>query len=126
LLHVVDLAVAHARLERVALDERRVGGVRAGVEGAAHGALDGLGGGQRCAHGGGAHVSVPPTVRPSMRSVGRPTPTGTDWPSSPHVPIPESRRRSLPIRETRVSTSGPLPISMAPRTGAPIRPFSIR
>ena len=30
------------------------------------------------------------------------------------------------MRETRVSTSGPLPISDAPFTGAPSRPFSIR
>ena len=31
---------------------------------------------------------VPPTVRPSMRSVGWPTPTGTLWPSLPHMPTP--------------------------------------
>ena len=29
---------------------------------------------------------MPPTVSESMRIVGWPTPTGTDWPSLPHVP----------------------------------------
>ena len=33
---------------------------------------------------------------------------------------------SLPTRRTRVSTSGPFPIRVAPLTGRPIRPFSIR
>lgn len=61
--------------------------------------------------------SVPPTVRPSMRRVGCPTPTGTLWPSLPQVPTPGSSWRSLPIMETRVSTSGPLPIRVAPFTG---------
>src|SRR5579885_2681544 len=60
---------------------------------------------------------VPPTVIPSIRIVGRPTPTGTDWPSLPQVPIPESSARSLPTIATRVSTSGPLPISVASLTG---------
>src|SRR6185436_18967548 len=35
-----------------------------------------------------AHTWVPPTVMPSMRIVGRPTPTGTDCPSLPQVPTP--------------------------------------
>src|SRR5690606_27145641 len=52
--------------------------------------------------------AVPPTVSPSMRSVGWPTPTGTLWPSLPQVPTPGSRRMSLPIILTLVSTSGPL------------------
>jgi CysZ protein len=69
---------------------------------------------------------VPPTVRPSMRSVGWPTPTGTLWPSLPQVPTPGSSAMSLPIIETRVSASGPLPISVAPLTGVVILPFSIR
>ena len=64
----------------------------------------------------GAH-SVPPTVSPSIFSVGCPTPTGTLWPSLPHVPTPVSRRMSLPIIVTRVSASGPLPMSVAPLTG---------
>ena len=41
-----------------------------------------------------------------MRTVGRPTPTGTDCPSFPHVPSPSSSARSLPTRVMRVSTSG--------------------
>ena len=35
-------------------------------------------------------LAVPPTVRPSIFSVGWPTPTGTLWPSLPQVPMPES------------------------------------
>ena len=61
--------------------------------------------------------AVPPTVMPSMRSVGWPTPTGTLWPSLPQVPTPESSAMSLPIMEMRLSTSGPLPTSVAPLTG---------
>jgi hypothetical protein len=51
---------------------------------------------------------VPPTVNyhRSVSIVGWPTPTGTLWPSLPQVPTPGSRRMSLPIMETRVSTSG--------------------
>src|SRR2546430_10249165 len=65
---------------------------------------------------GGCHA-VPPTVSPSILSVGCPTPTGTLCPSFPQVPTPVSSARSLPIIETRVSASGPLPISVAPFTG---------
>src|SRR5208282_2922805 len=54
-----------------------------------------------------SHAAVPPTVSPSMRSVGWPTPTGTLCPSLPQVPTPESSAMSLPIIATRVSTSGP-------------------
>ena len=61
--------------------------------------------------------TVPPTVKPSIRKVGCPTPTGTLWPSLPQVPTPESRRMSLPIIEIFLSDSGPLPISVAPLTG---------
>src|SRR5437762_2625208 len=69
---------------------------------------------------------VPPTVKPSILSVGWPTPTGTLWPSLPHVPMPLSRARSLPIMLTRVSTSGPLPMSVAPFTGIVTLPSSMR
>ena len=55
-----------------------------------------------------------------MRSVGWPTPTGTLWPSLPQVPTPESSAMSLPIIETRIMASGPLPISVAPLTGVVI------
>src|SRR5450631_1621177 len=41
--------------------------------------------------------AVPPTVRPSMRMVGWPTPTGMFWPSLPHMPMPGSRHMSSPI-----------------------------
>jgi hypothetical protein len=53
-----------------------------------------------------------------FESVGWPTPTGTLWPSLPQVPTRPSSLRSLPTIDTRVSTSGPLPISVAPLTGA--------
>jgi hypothetical protein len=61
--------------------------------------------------------AVPPTVSPSIRSVGWPTPTGTDWPSLPQVPTPVSSSRLFPIMVTRVSASGPLPMSVAPFSG---------
>jgi ribosome-associated protein len=70
--------------------------------------------------------AVPPTVRPSILSVGWPTPTGTLWPSLPQVPTPGSSAMSLPIIDTRVSASGPLPISVAPFTGRVTLPSSIR
>ena len=57
---------------------------------------------------------------------GNPTPTGTDWPSLPQVPIPSSILRSLPTRLTRVSASGPLPMRVAPLTGRVTLPSSIR
>src|SRR5262249_8350805 len=72
-----------------------------------------------------SQTSVPPTVMPSIRMVGSPTPTGTDWPSFPQVPTPSSRARSWPTRVTRVSASGPEPMRVAPLTGAVTRPFSI-
>src|SRR5262249_51717391 len=72
-----------------------------------------------------AHRPVPPTVMRSIRSVGWPTPTGTPWPFLPQVPIPVSSERSLPIMVIRWRSVGPLPISMAPLSGAPTLPFSI-
>src|SRR5690606_22519414 len=79
--------------------------------------------GHRCGRDATLHRhAVPPTVRPSTRKVGWPTPTGTLWPSLPHTPTPVSSFMSSPIRLTRVSTSGPLPISVAPLTGYWIRP----
>src|SRR5574337_184476 len=68
---------------------------------------------------------VPPTVSPSILIVGSPTPTGTPCPSFPHVPTPSSSFRSLPTMVTRVRTSGPWPISVAPLTGFVIFPSSI-
>ena len=73
-----------------------------------------------------AQTWVPPTVIPSMRIVGSPTPTGTDWPSLPQVPTPSSRARSPPTRLTRVRASGPFPMRVAPLTGAVTRPPSMR
>ena len=49
--------------------------------------------------------------------VGSPTPTGTLWPAFRQVPTPSSSFRSWPMRVTFVSTSGPLPMSVAPTTG---------
>ncbi len=72
------------------------------------------------------YAPVPPTVIASIFRVGWPTPTGTDCPSLPHVPTPLSNARSLPTIDTRLMASGPLPISVAPLTGAVILPSSIR
>jgi hypothetical protein len=60
-----------------------------------------------------------------MRNEGWPTPTGTPWPFLPQVPMPGSSAKSLPIIEMRCRSVGPLPISMAPFTGAVTLPFSI-
>src|SRR5580658_6360356 len=73
-----------------------------------------------------AHRAVPPTVMRSSLTVGIPTPTGTLCPSLPQVPTPSSSSRSLPTIDTYLSASGPLPISIASRTGAVILPSSIR
>src|ERR1700730_3330591 len=81
---------------------------------------------REAARSGALHALVPPTVSPSIRNVGWPTPTGTPCPSFPHVPIPSSRRRSLPIIVTLVMASGPLPINVAPLTAGPTLPSSIR
>ena len=62
-------------------------------------------------------IAVPPTVMRSILMVGMPTPTGTAWPSLPQTPMPSSSFRSLPTMETYFSASGPLPMSVAPRTG---------
>src|SRR5687767_6803891 len=70
--------------------------------------------------------AVPPTVNPSIFSVGWPTPTGTLWPSLPQMPTPSSRARSLPTMLTRFIASGPLPISVAPFTGTVTLPSSMR
>src|SRR5262245_10264033 len=72
------------------------------------------------------HRCVPPTVISSIRMVGRPTPTGTDCPSFPHVPMPSSSLRSCPTMETLVRISGPLPINVAPLTGLVTFPPSIK
>ena len=77
-----------------------------------------------CQHA--AQAWVPPTVRPSINSEGWPTPTGTLCPSLPQTPTPSSRARSLPIMRTFCMVSGPLPIRVAPLTGAVILPSSIR
>src|ERR1700746_164420 len=53
----------------------------------------------------------------SIFTVGIPTPTGTLCPSLPQVPMPSSSRRSLPTMLTYFNASGPLPISVALRTG---------
>src|ERR1019366_7339719 len=73
----------------------------------------------------GAHA-VPPTVILSILMVGIPTPTGTLCPSLPQVPMPSSSRRSLPTILTYFSASGPLPISVALRTGRVSLPSSIK
>src|SRR5262249_51922932 len=119
-LDLLHGAQADADLEAVALSRERVGGIRTGGPRVPHQSLG------DAAQGAARHAPVPPTVRPSMRTVGRPTPTGTDWPSLPHVPIPSSSPRSLPTRVMRVNTSGPLPISVASRTGRPTTPPSMR
>src|SRR5262249_5601367 len=71
------------------------------------------------------HAAVPPMVRLDTRSVGTPSPTGTPWPSLPHVPG-GPMAKSLPSASMRVSTSGPLPMRLPSRSGSVILPFSIR
>src|SRR2546430_1760590 len=111
-----DLAEPHGGAEGALLDQVTVRRRRARRDGALEDADQEIG----------VHTAVPPTVSSSMRIVGSPTPTGTDWPSLPQVPTPSSSLRSRPTRATRVSASGPLPISVAPLTGAVTRPSSIR
>src|SRR5437660_1678114 len=67
---------------------------------------------------------VPPTVSSEIRMVGWPTETGTPWPSLPQVP--GASFRSLPTMSILYRARGPLPTMVAPRTGRPIRPPSIR
>ena len=65
-----------------------------------------------------AHDAVPPMVMPLRRIVACPQPTGTLWPSLPHVPgIMEKSRATA---STRCSTSGPLPMRLQSRNGAVI------
>ena len=68
------------------------------------------------------HAALPPTVRPPIRIVGRPTPTGTHWPFLPQLPMPGSSAMSLPIARIWRSAVAPSPISVAPLTGAPTTP----
>src|SRR5262249_21493735 len=117
--HRVDLPEAHRSAEGLLFDEEAVGGCRTTRRRALEHVSQ-----QRGVELG--HTAVPPTVIPSRRIVGKPTPTGTDWPSLPQVPTPSSSARSCPTRLTRVSASGPLPISVAPFTGFVTRPSSIR
>ena len=46
--------------------------------------------------------------------------------SLPQVPTPRSNARSWPSMDTLAMASGPLPIKVAPFTGAVIRPSSIK
>jgi len=62
---------------------------------------------------------VPPTDMSSIFNGGCPTPTGTRL---PQTPTPSSSVISLSIIETRLSTSGPEPINVAPLTGRVILP----
>src|SRR5262245_59581427 len=110
-LDLLDVAEPHAYRQRVTFGDQHIRCRRAAPLCVMQQRLGDLE--QRVA----AHAWVPPTVIASMRMVGSPTPTGTDWPSLPHVPMPSSRARSLPTIETCVSASGPLPINVAPFTG---------
>src|SRR4029077_6883899 len=119
----LDLAQPDGRAELALLDEEPVrGGGASGRRAREHGDEQVA---ELYRHVG-PHTWVPPTVMPSTRMVGSPTPTGTDWPSLPQVPTPSSSLRSWPTRLTRVSASGPLPIRVAPFTGLVTRPSSIR
>ena len=61
---------------------------------------------------------VPPTVMRVDAQRRLPDADRHPWPSLPQVPMPGSSSRSLPTMRHAVSTSGPLPISVAPLTGA--------
>src|SRR5207249_1832235 len=82
---LLHLAQADADREPVALDRHRVGGARARCVRARHQVVRQLAQVRAPARApvGPAHACVPPTVRPSMRTVGSPTPTGTACASSP-------------------------------------------
>src|SRR4029079_12362458 len=72
-----------------------------------------------------AHAAVPPMVRAFTRRVGWPSPTGTPWPSLPHVPgLPMAK--SFAKRSMSFSPCGPLPIRLPSRIGSVSSPFSIR
>src|SRR4051794_12026318 len=101
--------------------------LRMGVEMPAPGGEVVVEAGNAVDHGhGDASYAVPPTVIRSIRIVGWPTPTGTPWPFLPQVPTPLSSARSSPRAVIRCRASGPLPISIAPLTGAVTLPPSIR
>ena len=73
--------------------------------------------------------NVKPSPRRSCDRCARsgfPTPTGTLWPSLPQTPMPSSSFRSFPTMLTYFIASGPLPISVALRTGRVSLPSSIR
>src|SRR5581483_10320409 len=72
------------------------------------------------------HRCVPPTVMPDTSTVGMPTPTGTDWPSLPHVQRPSDSSKSFPTMVTLDSASGPLPMMFTFFTGWVTCPSSIR
>src|SRR6185295_7123820 len=118
---VLDLPVAHADAGLAADLHQRLRLLRASPARPLHQLLGQLLR-RRPAH---RATLVPPTVMPSMRSVGNPTPTGTIWPSFPHIPIPGSGMGSQPTIVTFFSASGPTPISMAFFTGRPSFPSSI-
>src|SRR5438270_6941982 len=115
----LDLAQPDVDREFVAFRDRALRAGCAKITGDGYGAL----GGTLQAF---AHCAVPPTVILSILTVGTPTPTGTLCPSLPHTPMPSSSFRSFPTMLTYFSASGPLPISVAPRTGRVILPSSIR
>ena len=71
---------------------------------------------------------LPPlaTLPAAAKRAGISTPTGTPWPFLPQVPTPLSSAMSSPTAVIRCSASGPLPINIAPFTGAASLPPSIR
>src|SRR5690554_2444478 len=73
-----------------------------------------------------AHSAVPPTVMERILTVGHPTPTGTLWPSLPHVHTPSEAAKSFPSMTTSFMTSGPFPMRFTPLRGAVILPSSIK
>ena len=94
LLHHVDLA-AYAHFDRVvAPPAGRRPGRRSAPAYRVRARSTASRASRRARRGGAAHPSVPPTVMPSRRIVGRPTPTGyADWPSLPQVPTPQVERQ---------------------------------
>src|SRR6267378_3260949 len=85
----VHLPQAHGGAERPLFDQEAVGGGGAARAGALQDIDEQRG--VDLAH---RPTAVPPTVISSIKIVGSPTPTGTDWPSLPQVPTPSSRARS--------------------------------
>src|SRR4029434_4568586 len=119
LLQRLDLAHAHS-------DRKTVVFAKYAIRRTSSLFLSALDDGARCALQIRHYFSVPPTVISRILIVGRPTLTGMVCPSFPQIPMPCSSFKSFPTAVTSRNTVGPLPINVAPLTGAVRWPSSIK